>query len=243
MGKKLLVIFSVIVFGASPVLAFAQEHTAANNAVVQTDETTTVNPSHIAVTSSSDDTAEKAHTAAIRQELKDAKSTMHTEMSEARAAFKEKLQAIKDQRKQIIVTNLDSRLNQINQRRTQQMTERLNRLSSVLDNISSKEATLATQGKNTTLLKSDIATAKTAIDTAKMAVTTQAAKDYIMSITTDTALKNSASTTIQQFFSDIKVVYLKVVAAQTAVIKAHKDVSQLMGTTITPSPTVLPATP
>ena len=234
MRKNLLVTILFIVFGAFPVLAFADEPIA--NTLTSTD--TTASPTTATAKSNANLLGTRP---TIHQEMKDAKETMHADMVQARTDFKTKLSEIKDQRKQTIVTNLDNRISTMNKKRTDEMSTRLDRLTSILGKISTKESSLTAAGKNTVALKADILAAQTAIDAAKEAVTDQASKDYIMTITTDTALKGAASTTILQFVTDIKIAYTKVVAAQAGVVKAYSDASKLLGTTITPSPSVSPA--
>ena len=235
MRNKLLVFLSVLIFGISPVFVYAEEPATTNT--LMSDTTTTITP-----TSSESNSRPLKVRPTLHQELKDAKSEMRTKIMEARASFKAKIGEIKDHDKQAIVTNLDLRINTVNKNRTDEMYKRINRLSLILTKISSKEAALKSEGRNTTTLKNDIAAAQTAIDSAKQAVIDQAAKDYIMTIATDTTLKANASIVIKQFMADIKAVYLKVVAAQTAVLKAHSDVATLIGVkptlTVTTVPTV-----
>lgn len=221
MRKKLFLLISFLVFGASPVFAFAEE------------PATTTNAAGTSVTTTPKTT--------LRTELKGAKEAMKTQISAARTAFREKLATIKDERKQTIAANLDTKINEINKKRTDEMSERLDRLSSILAKISTKEAALKAQGKNTATLELNIAAAQASIDAAKQAVSDQAAKDYVLVITTDPGLKNSASTLIRQFMTDIKAVHAKVVAAQLSVVKIYKDIGLLMGDKVTPSPTSAPS--
>lgn len=194
------------------------------------DSETPVKPGKIA------QTARKEATTLLQDKMTTAKDEMKAKMVAAREEFKTKMVGIKDARKKAVATKIDGRINEINLKRTTQMTERLDRLTLILGKISTKEAALKTEGKTTTTLKADIAAAQTAIDAAKVAVDTQAAKDYVMTITTESVLKTSASTLVQQFMTDIKAVHAKVVAAQVAVAKAHGNGSKLTGTT--PSPTI-----
>lgn len=248
MRKNLLVLLSFLVFGAYPTLVFAQDDvTATTNtaAAVETGDTVTTAPTGTTTADTKIPLRKQLTTA--RQEIKttamEAKETMHQEISQARTNFKTKLTEIKDTKKQEIVTNLDNRIATINKNRTDEMSKRLDRLTTILGKISTKEATLKSEGKNTVTLASDIAAALTSIDAAKQAVTDQSAKDYVMTITTDTALRSSASTTIKQFMTDIKAVFLKVTSTQKAVVKAYQDLGALQGTTPTPSADVAPTTP
>lgn len=235
--KKLLVFVSCFVFLASPALSFAQD--AATTMTATSNDTTTTTPSVTTTTPNTKFPLRKP-IAAAREDLK---SDLKDKMQQAREEFKTKMAAIKDQRKQQLIANLDIRIATMNKNRTSEMSERLTRLTSILGKISTKEASLKAEGKNTTTLASDIAAAQSAIDTASKAVSEQAAKDYTMNITTDAALKSAASTVIQQYKTDITAVFLKVKAAHQAVVKAYKDLGQLMGVTPTPSAAVTTVTP
>jgi hypothetical protein len=234
MRNKLLVIFSVLIFGVSPAFAFAED----SNTVTTTSTTET----SLAATTVTPTVTTKHETLKVRptihEAMKDAKTELHDKMEAARTEFKTKLLEIKDAKKQSIVTNIDARINNINKNRTDEMSKRLERLTAILTKISTKEGELTAAGKNTATLKSDITTATAAINLAITAVSDQAAKDYVVTLTTDTALKTNVSSTIKQFMTDIKAVYTKVVAAQAAVLKAHTDLAKLTGVSPTPTTTV-----
>ncbi len=166
------------------------------------------------------------------------KDEMKNKMMEARTAFKEKLQGIKDARKQKTVENIDARISEMNKKRTDMMNEKFTRLSSILEKISAKVATLKAEGKSTITLETDITTATTAIQTAKDAVTTQAAKDYIMDVTTENALKTDAQEVVKTFIADMKITMGQVATAQKAVAKAARGAGLLVEKpSITPSVT------
>jgi len=156
------------------------------------------------------------------------KDELKDKMMEARNGFKAKLQGIKDARKQKTVENIDSRISEMNKKRTDMMSEKLTRMTSILEKISAKATALKTEGKSTTTLEADILAATTAIDTAKTAVTDQAAKDYVMNVTTDAALKTGAKTLVTTFITDIKATMEKVILAQKAVAKAARGAGLLM---------------
>ncbi len=234
MRNKLLVIFSVLIFGISPAFAFAQE----SNTV----STTSTTETSLAATSVTPTATTKREMLKVRptihEAMKDAKTELHDKMEAARTEFKTKVLEIKDAKKQSIVTNIDARINNINKNRTDEMSKRLERLTTILTKISTKEGELAAAGKNTATLKNDITNATAAINLAITAVSDQAAKDYVVTLTTDTALKTNVSSTIKQFMTDIKAVFTKVVAAQAAVLKAHTDLAKLTGVSPTPTTTV-----
>ena len=85
------------------------------------------------------------------------------EMKTAREEFKAALQTITDQRKKTIVERIDTRLTTANEKYTDKMADNLEKLSLVLDRISSKAASLKTEGKDTTTLDAAIENAQTKI--------------------------------------------------------------------------------
>ncbi len=187
-------------------------------------------------------TALTGDTSAAKSRMMIEKDVAKDKMMEARNGFKAKLQGIKDARKQKTVENIDSRISEMNKKRTTIMSERLERLTSILDKISAKAAALKAEGKSTTTIEADIILATAAIDTAKAAVAEQAAKDYVMDVTTDAALKTDAKETVATFITEIKATMEKVTLAQKAVVKAAKGTGLLMEKpSVTPSVT-LPAT-
>lgn len=208
MFKKLSITFLSLLLLAFPTFAFAQNYApgTSSNAPAVTTNTEQANPN---------------------SKPRNINSSINQEISQKRAQFKEELATLKDQRKANIIERVDTRLNDINKTRTTRMTARLDRMSLILDKISSKEAELKTQGKDTTTLLNDIALATTAISSAKQAVITQSQKDYVINITSDTTLRSDAKSTVLQFQEDIHAVFLQVEQAREADLKAFIEELQL----------------
>lgn len=160
-------------------------------------------------------------------------STAKNEIKQARKDFKTALNTIKDQKKKAIVENIDTKIAQINTLKTKQMSNRLDQLNLVLSHISTQEAQLSSQGKDTSLLKVDITNATEAIDTAREALTSQSQKDYVIDITTEEKLGPSVRNTLKQFRTDLKSVYTDIVTAKEKVITAHKDELKLLAADVT----------
>lgn len=207
MRRYLIAISSVAVILTSPAIVLAQES-----------NTTTSFPESSTVTKTP-----------IRTQVKESVAAKNQAINEARDAFKQKLAEFKDQQKATRLTNLDTKLSEINKRVTTRMDERLQKLTEILGRISTKGADLESKGENTTTLDSNITAAQTAIDAAKTKVDEQAAKDYIITLTTETAAKTNASSTIKQFRTDITAAHKSVVDAQAAVRKAFVELQKLAG--------------
>lgn len=166
----------------------------------------------------------KASMSAARQEMKAKFQAQHD-------AFKAKVAELKDQKKQTTVTNVTDRFATINTKQTDRMSQSLIKLSTILDKLSSRAATLKTSGKDTSAVDADIATAKKAITTAQTAVSAQAAKQYVPTVTDDTTLRENVKATFTQMKNDLETTHKTVKAAKEAVLTVAKDIAKLSETT------------
>lgn len=164
----------------------------------------------------------------FREEVKAKMEAAKAEFQAKREAFKEKLEAIKDERKKQIVERVDTRMTTMNQKRTNRMTEALEHLTTIIGRISQKGATAQQNGKDTTALDSTIATAQTAITAAQSAVSTQAGKEYVITITTESGLKNTVGTTVSQLQADLAATHKAVIEAKQAVVQAAIELAKVI---------------
>lgn len=201
----LMIVFTALIF-ATPSSALAQTVTTAPD----TTASTTVTPT----------TTQRNKASSVGQAARE-KAMVEKE------AFKERLAEIKDAKKKTLVEKIDSNIQSINERRTAKMSEYLDKLSGVLERVSSKEASLKAAGKNTTTLVANITAAETAISRAQTAVDAQAEKVYTANITTDALLKSSVSSIISQFRTDIIAVFNLVKAARVSVFNAFTEAKKL----------------
>lgn len=142
----------------------------------------------------------------LKEDKKERSDTLKEDIKLKRAEFKEKLAKIKDEKKQKIVEKLDIRFSEVNSKRTTQMTSNLDKMTTILDKLFDK-------GVN-------VATPSNAIQTALDAVKIQAAKTYVISISTEANLKMDVGKVRSQLEADLKVVNELVVAARKAVAAA-----------------------
>lgn len=221
-SKKLLVFVFVILLLLSPVTVFAVEEASEETA-------TAVEPTV------------GAKKTPVRDAMKANKEVMKDKIATAKEEFRTKLATIKDERKKTVVENIDSKIAGINERRTTQFSEHLAKLTGIIDRISSKEAVLKTEGKDTAKLMAAIVAAKSAISKAQAANDAQKAKTYTANITTDELLKSAIGATLNQFQTDLRAVFNLVKAARSAVMAASLEIKNLSVpksdkvSTITPS--------
>lgn len=175
---------------------------------------------------------ESANNTVVTTSPTPAKTTLRADIQAAKAAFQEKVSAIKDARKQALIEKIDTTLANNNTERTTRMQQSLATLAAILDRVGTRAASLSTPHDNIT---NAITTARNDITSAQTAVTTQAGKTYTMQITTDDTLRQAAQATIQQFRTDITATHQAVVSAQQAVLQAIHLLMQSESATLTPT--------
>lgn len=169
---------------------------------------------------------------ATRQAIMEDKMASKAARMSKREEFKTKLQEITDSRKQAIVEKIDTRLTTMNTTQTSKWMEALTKMESIVTRISSQGSNLKAQGEDTTALEAAIASAQTAITAAKTAVNTQASKEYVITINSESTLRANVGSTVSQFRTDSRTTRQTVIAARAAVVKAFVELTKLAGETI-----------
>jgi hypothetical protein len=163
------------------------------------------------------------------------------EFEDHKQEFRQKLTLIKDTRKQAVVDKLNTNCQNINEKRTDKMTRMLEKLSTILTNVSNRSASASAAGKETASVESAITTAQTAIADAQDAVTAQAGTTCTITITTEKNLKTDVGKVISGLQQDLKTVHEQVIAARKAVKDAVHALAVLFGEPETTATTVAPA--
>jgi len=143
------------------------------------------------------------------------------------AALKAKLLKFKDQNKAQIVERVNTNLAKVNKNRTDMMLAHLDRMSTISSKLTDRVNSIT--DKDTTSAKSQIASASAAIATAREAVASQSAKDYTISVTTETNVRKDAQATRELLHTDLRSVHQLIVAARQALAKAISETAQLVG--------------
>lgn len=144
-----------------------------------------------------------------------------------KAAFMEKLATLKDTQKRTLVEKIDTRIGEVNQKRTTQMTKALMLMNKILTELTNKAVLAKTQGQDTTKLNLAISSAQTAVKSAETAVTTQAAKEYTITITTENALRTTVGATTRTLQTDLRNTHASVTNAKQKVILAVGELIDL----------------
>jgi hypothetical protein len=152
-----------------------------------------------------------------------------------REAFKTRLQGIKDEKKKEVVQNADTKISDINTKRTQQATENLNKMDQVVARLTEKIAGLKAEGKDTSAAESALANAQAKLASAKSGVSGQAAKEYVIGVTSENKLKTDVGRSIQALQKDFQGVYDGMKAARESITDVVKQVALIASpTTETP---------
>ncbi len=146
-----------------------------------------------------------------------------------REETKAKIQNLRDTKKQKVIERIQTKLGDVNQRRTDHFLEVLKRFSTILDKIQSRTEKAKAAGKNVTSVETALTSARTAITIAETAVNAQKAKTYQITVNSDTTAKNDVGATTKQLQQDLQTVHETVKAARDAVQNVYKEIKALVG--------------
>lgn len=179
--------------------------------------------------------AQEARTAAKErwEELKAAREVKREEVKAniqaRREDVKAKIAVMRDGRKKQVVERVQTKIGDINTRRTEHFLNVLERLSTILDKIQSRTEKAKAEGKNVSTIETAIASAQTAISSAESAVNTQKVKTYEITVTDDTTARNDVGATTKKLQEDLRAVQDMVAAARSAVQNVFKEIKTVVG--------------
>ena len=169
----------------------------------------------------------KEKRASFSASLREKKEEALTLRKQKQQELQEKLQTFKDEQKKARIEKIDEKLAQINTRRTDRWVEALEKLAGIVDRLDAKVATAETEGKDVTTAKLTIEDARDAIATAQSTVSSQAGKDYTVSLTDESTAKNLVGKTVSGMQADLRAVHKAIIDARKAVMTAAKEVKKL----------------
>ncbi len=153
---------------------------------------------------------------AAKEKIGEARKEMKDEGQARREAFKARVKGIKDERKRSAIERVDTNLADLNKRTTAHLSEKIDRISDVVSRLTMKSDAKKAAGKDVTAVEAALTAAQAAITMAKTAITAQAAKTYVIAITTDAKLRADVETTREALKTDLKAVRETVKAAKDA---------------------------
>ena len=165
--------------------------------------------------------------------------SLKNKWQEDRARYLKDVETIKDDKKKEIVKKVDANINTINSNQTAYMQKALDQMQGIMSRIIAATQNAKTQGKDTTKVEADITAAQTAIVAAQTALTTQEAKTYAPTITTDAALRNTVGSTVQTVRTDLDVVHKLVLQVRMDLIQAAQDLRAIIS--IEPTDEITPS--
>lgn len=180
----------------------------------------------------------------LRSTMKEQKTGVKEMMRGNREEFKAKLAELKDARKKAAVTRIDSKLAMINTNMTMHMEQVLTRLEMILDKIAEKADAAQAGEADTSTLDQAVTAAKSALAAAQTAVSEQKEKEYVITLTTESAVKQNVGTVVSSLRADLQAVHATVVTAKQAIMKAAMELAKLKVTptgSTTPTQTVTPS--
>ncbi|OGE68939.1 hypothetical protein A3H81_03465 [Candidatus Daviesbacteria bacterium RIFCSPLOWO2_02_FULL_38_18] len=116
-------------------------------------------------------------------------------------------------------------MGEINENKTTKYTQSLDKMTAVLDKL---ESIISKRGGNAEA-EAAVEAARTAVSTAQSAVSAQAGKDYGVTVSTESTVKNNAKSARNSLHTDLKATHDLVVAARQAVAKAISTTRSELG--------------
>ncbi len=138
-------------------------------------------------------------------------------MATREAALKAKLEKFKDKRKAEVTDRVNTNLNRINQKQTEQMLKHLERMSSILSKLETRVNSGSSDVKDVSSAKEAITEAKAVVEEARALVSAQAEKDYTITVSSEGTVKKDAQKMREQLHNDLKAVKEQVINAKQAV--------------------------
>lgn len=150
-------------------------------------------------------------------------------ISAKRAAFREKLQIVRDEKKRDKVEKIQEKLIQLNTLRADVMTKHVTKMSEILERLSEKLEKQVELGIDVQSGQTALTTAQSALTAAQEAVTTQAGKSYEITLTNETNVKSDVDSVRRRLATDLKGVHQKLVSARRAISTAIRTIAKLAG--------------
>ena len=150
-----------------------------------------------------------------------------TIIQERKQQLQERLQTFRDTRKKAVIERIQTKMVTTNTKATRRMLEAVQKMKILLTATTAKATALKTAGKDTTTVDQAILSATTAITTAETAVTTQAAKEYVITVNTETTARNDVGAALKLLEADLQSTHKLVVDAKQAIQHAMAELAKI----------------
>jgi len=139
----------------------------------------------------------------FRQELEGKKDSRE----QKKADLKIEIAKIKDENKKVIVENITTSIQKVNENAVSRFTETITKIENALISIESRTDKATAESIDVSTIRPLITQAETSISAARAAIAVQAGKVYTIQITDQTNLKTTLEATRDQMKSDIKTTH------------------------------------
>jgi chromosome segregation ATPase len=156
----------------------------------------------------------------LREEIEEKREEVKEKIELKKEELKKKLEKFKDGHKAQTAARISENLNKLNDKKVEIMTEHVEKMEKLLERVRQKTAEAKANGKDVTKIEESIAAAQSEIDKVRIALTAQSAKDYTLTATDETLIKEEAKKNRSQLQKDLKAVHDLVVSARKAVSDA-----------------------
>lgn len=242
---KLLGLFAALILFFSPLTVLAQDTNADPTSVAGREEPTKPplnknlerkeETSKLRMEKNDQKKEIKENRKEFKEDVRLKREEMKEQYKERKEEFKNRLAELKDARKKAIVERIDTKMSTINTNHTDRMANVLEHMEEILGRLNDKVTNAASNGVDTTAAEAAIQDAQEAIDAAKNAVTTQAGKEYVITIGDEGALRNTVGTTTSQLRSDLQATHKLVIDAKQKVMEAATVVAQMRQNKVIPT--------
>lgn len=136
---------------------------------------------------------------------------------EMKANYKEGLKNIKNEDKKISVEKIVDRIQELNTKTTDNLSDKIDQIENVLVSIKSRIDKAENKGLDVSSVKIEVGKAEATITLAREAISAQAKKVYEVNITDEANLKTEMKNLRDTFSNDIKAVHAVIKVAHVAV--------------------------
>ena len=164
-----------------------------------------------------------------KEELEKKRDEMKDEIEKKKEELKKKLEERHDQKKAERITKIQARLVQINAKRTSEMLETVNKLSSRAAVLKTKVDELEKTGVTVTAIRQSLASAEAKIAVAKKAVEDQMKKQYVITVDDPVNDRLNVGKVVSKLQDDLQGVRKLVIEARQSLLDTAKLYSQAKG--------------
>ncbi|MBI2515256.1 hypothetical protein HYV91_03735 [Candidatus Wolfebacteria bacterium] len=163
----------------------------------------------------------------FRKKVDEKKVELRQKVEVKRQELKDRLVKIKDEKKKQAVLRIDQGLDALNEKQLNHFSQVLEKLETVLTNISSRADKAEANGINVAPVRLALEQARNQISLSRSAIEAQSGKTYAMAVTTEENLKTDVKRARQALHDDLNKVKVAVKTAHEAVRKAAVTLAQI----------------